>query len=288
MIYNFKKDAKVFIYSSGVLYKIDIYPDITFSQTFKETDYDRKTLHEPLSLYKGGTINQANVVNFSTTIPLRSTDTHSMLYSLMSPDYFSGNIQSFDIYVQLNSVIYKVEQSVIENVVYNIDMRSILTISISGTAAKISTVPNLPTGSIVYPAGDYLAIRGIEVTIDDTLLDSIASMHIEIANTITWLPYNTVHSAVASTTSYPYTYVLSGRRLSGSITQFLTDLSINQGADYGTYPISIDIYTSSSSTILTFDLPETIFTRRLNVEDLITRVYDFRLTSNELFKYPEV
>lgn len=289
MYYNFKKEVKVYAYSAGTLYRLDVYSDISLSQTFKESDYERKTLHTPLDLYRGGVIEQANPANFSVTIPLRSTTESSFLYSLMAPDYTSGNIPSFDLYVELSSTIYKLETAVVENVVYNLEKDKVLTISISGTGAKLTQGNTLPATPVSLNT-NYLSIAGVEATVDDQILSSIAAVHLEIDNSITWLPCTTVHAAVAGEVVYPTQYVLTERRVSGSITQFLTDDNINSGYDYGTYPISVDIYTDLNigGPILTFDLPETIFTRRVSMEDLVTRVYDFRLTSNEVFVYPEI
>lgn len=290
MFYNFKKEAKVYAYYGGALYKLDIYPDISFSQTFKETDYKKKTLHTPLEVYQGGQLCEANNVNFSFTTPLRTTTENTAWYFLMGPEYSTGTIPSFDLYIQLPSTIYKIEIAVIENVTYNLEMNSVLTISVTGTGSRLTSGNTLPAVPIYTNTNNYLRIEGVEVTIDDNTLDSIAALHLEINNTITWLPYYTLHDSLFKNLVYPTKYVLSERRVSGSITQFLTDTTLSQGFDYGTYPISVDIFTNKDvgGEIITFDLPETIFTRRLNVDDLITRVYDFRLTSGEIFSYPEI
>ena len=44
-MYNFKKATKLYIVENGNKHTIDIYPDISASQTFEEQGYKRKTLH---------------------------------------------------------------------------------------------------------------------------------------------------------------------------------------------------------------------------------------------------
>lgn len=288
MEYNFKKEAKLYAYSGGNLHQLDIYTDISVSQTFNESDYAKKTLHTPLSLYKGAVIGKANPANFSFTVPLRATDEASVLYTLMAPDYSTGNIPSIELYFKVKSVVYKIEKAVIESVVYNIDITSVMSVSITGTASKISEQPSLPAVPIITPSGQYLTISGIEVTLDDNVMNSIAAVHVEINNKINWLDNYTLQNSLNDSMVYPEKYVLSERRVSGSITQFLTDENLNQGSNYSTvYPIAIDILTHNGQ-IITFDLAESVFTRRLNIEEIITRVYDFRLTSDEVFRYPEI
>jgi hypothetical protein len=83
---------------------------------------------------------------------------------------------------------------------------------------------------------------------------------------------------------YPGSYVLQKRTLSGSITQFITSENSSTLSDTSTNSvINISVYDltySSSNPLLKFDLPSTVFTRRINFEELINRVYDFRLNYN--------
>ena len=70
-MYNFKRDAKVYIEFDSLLYPIDVYPDLSFSQTYNENSYKKKTLHSPLNLNEGATIVEANPANFSFTTPVK-------------------------------------------------------------------------------------------------------------------------------------------------------------------------------------------------------------------------
>ena len=300
-MYNFKKNAKLYIVeldAGGTAlqqHSIEIYSDITASQTFDELGYKRKTLHNLTDLHDYAVVNNANVANFSFTTPVLNITTVPIVLSL-AREYGSGNIANFDIYIQSDNVIYKLAKCVIESLVFNIEMKSVLTISVSGTASKITKFGDV--GSVTIPVGTlgvftptpgtgvkYAYIDRMSTTIDGSTLDSIASVNIDLKNNISWYSNNTVQEAVSGTMMYPNSYVLQGRTLSGSITQFLTSTNVDSLVDTSTSsPIIIKLYTlaDTSTPTLEFNLPSTVFTRRLNFEELINRVYDFRLNSNTI------
>lgn len=302
-MYNFKKNAKLYIIeldAAGAAlrqHSIEIYSDITASQTFDEQGYKRKTLHNLTDLHDYAVVNNANVANFSFTTPIRNITTVPIILSL-GREYSSGNITNFDSYIQSDNVIYKLSKCVIEALTFNIDMKSILTVSVSGTARKLTKFGDV--GSVTIPTGSsgiftpvsgtglkYATIDRMSVTIDGNTLDSIAAVHVDLKNDISWYSNNTIQEAVAGTTMYPGSYVLQGRTLSGSLTQFITSADV----DYSlvdtstTSPIVIKLYNTGDAVAtptLEFNLPSAVFTRRLNFEELINRVYDFRLNSNTI------
>ena len=293
-MYNFKKNVKVYLVELDSLgnptnqHSLDIYPDITASQTFDEQGYKRKTLHALTDVHEHAVINNANPANFSFTAPLMDISSTPILLSLAST-YSSGTIIYFDLYIQSDNVIYQLKKSVIESIAFNMEMKSVLTMSISGTSAKLSKYGNV--GSITIPGTpfntgtkNYSRINRLSVSVSGVELDNIASIHMDLKNDIQWYSNNTVNEAVVGATMYPGSYVLQGRILSGSITQFLTSVNVDTVADFSTSsPIVLSIYSetySSVTPILQFNLPSTAFTRRLNFEELINRVYDFRLNSN--------
>lgn len=304
-MYNFKKNAKLYIVElddSGAAtnqHSIEIYSDITASQTFDEQGYKRKTLHSLTDLHEHAVVNNANVANFSFTTPLMNivstpTQTPPVVPILLTlgREYASGNLVDFDAYIQSDNVIYKLTKCVVEGLTFNMEMKSVLTVSVSCTASKLSKFGNVGSVTIpgtLYPSTfsvtkTYTNIDRLKVTIDDNILDSIASVHVDLKSDVSWYNNNTVNEAVAGTMMYPGSYVLQGRTFSGSITQFLTSANVDTIADTSTSsPINISIYEVAYSTttpILEFNLPSTVFTRRLNFEELINRVYDFRLNSN--------
>jgi hypothetical protein len=288
-MYNFKKDAKVYIEFEEVLYPIDVYQDLSFSQTYNENSYKKKTLHSPLNLNEGATIVEANPANFSFTTPIRE-DLLNPNLPILNTSYISGNINSVNIYIEFSNKKYKLEKCVIENTVYNISMDSVFTVSISGTAAKLLEVSTLPALTVSVANTDpYVIIRGLTASIDNRLLSSLASLNIEINNDIEWIANSTINTTISSGINFRDNYVLTGRRISGSITEFI----INEvyGQEFNTKgSVLIRLYSevNQNPPFLTFSLSEAVYTRRINIDELLTRVYDFRLLSNNLEIIPTI
>jgi hypothetical protein len=116
-------------------------------------------------------------------------------------------------------------------------------------------------------------------------------LNIDLKNDILWYPSKTINEAIQGTTMYPTAYALQGRAFSGSITQFLTSDNVDTLSDTSTTSqVIIEIYSnlySTTNAILEFNLPSTVFTRRLSIDDLISRAYDFRLNTNSGLIAPE-
>lgn len=297
-MYNFKKNAKLYIVEldgNGTAtnqHSIEIYSDITASQTFDEQGYKRKTLHNLTDMHDHAVVNNANVANFSFTTPILDVAATPIVLTL-GREYSSGTLTSFDAYIQSDNVIYKLTKCIIESLAFNIEREAILTASISGTASKLSKFGNV--GAVTVPgtpvsigSKSYAYIHKMNVSVNGVVLDSIASINIDLKSDMSWSSNNTVNEAVAGTMMYPTSYVMQGRTFSGSITQFLTSVNVDSLTDTSTTaPIVISIYNKGASTaILEFNLPSTVFTRRLNFEELINRVYDFRLNTNSTIVKP--
>lgn len=302
-MYNFKKNAKLYIVElSGNnptnKHSIEIYSDITASQTLDEQSAPRKTLHNLTHLHEYAVVNSANAANFSFTTPLLNITTVPIVLTL-GREYSSGTITNFDMYIESDNVIYKIAKCVIESIAFNLDMQSVITMSVSGTASKISkygnvgsvTVPGTTFTPILGTGSKYATIDTLKVTIGSTVVESVASVHMDLKNDIKWYDETTLQESLAGNTIRYYTaYVLQKRTFSGSITQFITSDNVDTLTDSSmTAQVNIQIYETSYSTatpILEFNLPSTVFTRRLNFEELINRVYDFRLNSNSTIVKP--
>jgi len=287
-MYNFKKEGRLYFYIDSILYPVDVYPDLSFSQTFNEQSYNKKTLHNQLALNQGATIVEANPANFSFTIPVKYATELAPLSGLFEPDYITGTIAPIDIYVDFSNKIYKLATSVIENITFNIESRAVFTASVSGTASILSEVASLPATPEVSNTDPYTIIRGVEVTVDGIVLPSIAAVNLEVNNSIEWTKNSTIHKSVVSQIAYKESYSLTERRVSGSVTEFILENSISSPDFDASVPIVIKLYTDSNQNppFLTFNLAEAVYTRRLNVEELLTRVYDFRLTDNTVTIIP--
>ena len=293
-MYNLKKNIKLYIVelnSSGTptnRHAVEIYSDVSASQTFDEQSYKQKSLHNLIHLHEHAVVNNANTANFSFTTPVLNIATTPIVLTL-GGDYSSGTIINFDIYIESNNVIYRLEKCVIESLTFNIEKSAILTVSVSGSGSKVSKFGNV--GAVTIPGTpfnigtkSYIDTHRISTVISGVTLDSVAALNIDIRNEISWTQNTTVNDAISGTMVYPSSYVLQGRTFSGSITQFLTSNNVDTLSDTSTSaPIVIGIFNngySLTTPILQFNLPSTVFTRRLNFEELINRVYDFRLNSN--------
>jgi Phage tail tube protein len=293
-MYNFKKNAKAYIVyydNAGAVYRqyqVEIYNDITASQTFDEQGYKQKTLHSLVSVHEKATLNSANPANFSFTTPLLSIS-EAPIFLTLGGDCSAGNLSSFDLYIESDNIIYKLTKCVIEQMAYNIERTSILTVSIAGTASKLEKYGNvgsvtIPGTPLTYGVKSYIPISKLKVALDNVTIDSISGISLNINNEISWYPSKTVNQALAGTTMYPSSYILQGRSFSGSITQFLTSENSDIGNDTSvSSQVIVQIYSdlySVSTPILQFNFPSTSLTRRVNFEELIDRIYDFRLNSN--------
>jgi hypothetical protein len=275
-MYNFKKNSKVFLVKDGLRYKLEVYPDLSVSQTFDEQGYKRKTLHTLADLHEHAVIVKANPANFSMTVPVFDQPTIQKELEL-SCEYSGGQAPSFDLYIESDNVIYKLETCVFETTTFNLDRTQVHTASLSGSAAKITKVTSIPGTLQETPARQFVRITNFCAKVGTTTLDFIASANIEISNDIEWIKNDTVNNAVSGSVSYPQNYVLNGRQVTGSFTQFLTDANKAELSDYSTtLPIEIKV----NNDLLVFDLPTAVFTRREETGDLFTRTYDFRLNTN--------
>lgn len=288
-MYNFKKDIQVYVEYNRYILPIDVYPDISFSQTFNENSYNKKTLHQPLNLNKGATIVEANTANFSFTTPIKYDSTTPIDPLLFAVDYSSGTIEPIDIYVETTNKKFKLDTCVIERYTLNLERVGVFTMTVSGTASKLEEISDLPYTPEPKNEDPETIIRCITVSINNTTIDSIAAINLEIANNIEWTKNTTLHGSLNNEVSFRKSYVLTERQITGSVTEFLLDSGTLP--DYSTtssMTIELSSEIGQSPPFLIFNLPEVVYTRRLNVDEIFTRVYDFRLTDNTVSVIPSI
>ena len=115
--YNLKRNVKLYVVRSGLKYKIDIFPDVSFSQTFDEQALRVKTLHAQNNMFEDATITKANPANFNFTIPALAEDDLKILYQLLIDyDITSSEVtlNTFDIYVEGDTDVWKIQTCVLE------------------------------------------------------------------------------------------------------------------------------------------------------------------------------
>lgn len=279
-MFNFKRNTKVYLVYGSSKYKLEVYPDLSVSQTYDEQSVERKTLHSPLDLHKHATIVKANVANFSITVPVfdntSSTDIQKEIE--LATDYSTGTALNFDLYFESDEITYKLEKSVFDRVTFNISRGAVITASLSGSGSKlIEFIGEIPGTLVLPPTRDYSKVDTIDIDIGIQQMGSVTNLVVEFANEIEWTKNDTIHNTLSGDIQYQTAYVLRGRQVNGSISEYLT--SDNQDQLYDTTTnTSVDI--TINGGLLRFYLPSTVFTRRTEFGDVFTRTYDFRLNTN--------
>lgn len=275
-MYNFKRNSKLFLVYEGLKYRLEIYPDLSVSQTFNEQGVPRKTLHDQTALHEHAVIVKANNASFSFTVPFFDQSTVQKELEL-STSYTNGIVPYFDLYIESDNITYKLEKAVFETTTFNLSRDAPITVSLSGSGSKITKVTSIPGTLQDIPVRSYSRVSSLEIDINNTTLSSVTNINIEVDNKISWTKNDTLDQSLAGNIIYPTSFVLSGREVKGSVTHFVTEDNKNELVDNST---SAPITLSVNSNLLQFSLPSTVFTRRDDLNDLIVRTYDFRLNTN--------
>jgi len=274
--YSFIKDAKVYLVSGTDQVLLDI-SNVSFSQTFTETSYPVKTLHNQ-SMFEGSVINKANPANFDLTIPaLLEADLRVLFDKLL--DY-----SSFDLYITTQQDIFKLETSVITNGTFLIDRVRPLSLTVSGEASKLSTVAALPYTTVGRSVTRTYNTSGLTILLDSVHLDTdVATVSVEVQNEVSWNPWVSVHSGVLGEISYPSTYTIRKRILSGNISRHLnTDnsSSLNTSSSNSTLNIKVGQNILGTFYGFEFDIASCSYTNRLQTGGIFKQSYDWRMTQN--------
>ena len=280
--YNFKREAQVYVVSGGNRYRIDV-ADVTFSQTFSEESYPVKTLHAQSNVFEGSVINKANVANFSFNMPAIVEADYSIVETLLL------NATSFDLFIQTEADVFKLEKAVITNGSFVIERSRPLSIQIQGDAAKLTRGATL-TGSLqTRSSTKNFVIPTLEITLNGTSLNDIVTVNMELQNDISWTPYKNIHSALSVTSAtnsmYPSEFSLSKKILAGSIVQYLTGSNTSNTLNWDT-DASLTIkagngQSGASFRGFSFGPATCSFTNRINADsEVYIQSYDWRLTDN--------
>jgi hypothetical protein len=275
-MYNFKRNSKLYLVYEGLKYRLEVYPDLSVSQTFSEQGVPRKTLHTQTDLHEHAVITRANVASFSFTVPFFDQSTIQKELEL-STSYTNGVTPYFDLYIESDNIIYKLEKAVFETTTFNLSRDAPITVSLSGSGSKISKVTTIPGTLQTTPTREYTRVSTLGTIIDSTTLTSVININIEVVNKISWTKNDTINQTLNGNIIYPTSFVLSGREVRGSVAHFVTDDNKEELSDLSTEG---ELELLINSTLLSFVLPSVVFTRRDDLNDLISRTYDFRLNTN--------
>lgn len=296
--FHFKRNCSVYLVTSvhGSLqkYKLAVYPDLSFSQTFAEEALNVKTLHNQDAMFESAVINKANPANFNFTVLLINSADHITVSDMLTSKNTArdGSVEALftgDLYIDTGIDIFKLTKCVFERGTYQIQKDALVTVTVSGSASKLERWS--ASGTIIpgTAASTTETIKGIipratNVVLDGVALPDIVTITLELANDVQWLDYNTLHKSLAVTsptdTVYPGAFVVSRKTLSGTIQQYITDTNESRVQSWST---------NSSLTIQVGDvgnyyfnviIPSVVFTNRVDPQDIFVQTYDFRMTSN--------
>jgi hypothetical protein len=286
--YNFKEEAEVYLVFGGSTIRLDVSPDISFSQTFTDKTYPQKTLHEQHKLHQASRISKANPANFNFEIPALNEDDLDQLFNLLV-DFKTGTntLDTFDLFFKfpISGDVYKLETCVITSGTFIIEKLENLKLAISGEATKllttgqsISTVSRGTRTPLAATPALFVKIAGT------TLSSSVFRVSLELQNEIKWNPYETVNGALsatnAATSMYPSQFTLQERKLSGSVSQYVTSDFKSDLQQWET-GVTVDIRAGTTSTKgFQFDLENCTFTNRLEVGEAFSQTYDWKSNEN--------
>lgn len=288
-VYNFRNNTDFYLVYGGLKYKLDVNPDIVFSQTFQESSVKKKTLHDRNLNFNGAVITKASAGNFSFSIPLLEENDLDAVLALMIQVDSDYNLQPFDFYIVSDTETYNMSTCALEDATFIIERDGILGLSVSGTCSRLYRV-----GDNTYTVPGTLFTRSatttfqthsrMSVSIDSIEQDFIKTITISLKNDIQWLNNDTLHKSLvvtsADNTIYPDSFILAGRTLSGAVEQYITDSTYSKVNTWKeNTPITIKIGTLNKWG-LQFVIPEAVYTNRLVSASLMYQVYDFRMTYN--------
>ncbi len=302
MSYSFLRESKLYIVYGGNKYRIYTSSALTFNQTFAEESYSVKTLHDQSKMFEGSSITKANPASFSFDVPLTTEKDESIVLTLAS-DLSSNILNSFDMYVQTGSSIFKLEGAIITSASFDFIPQNQFTMRVEGEGTKLtragdedfdidaaeSISSNAPftidsssaeefstrTPLLVYPT----------VTLNDGTsrnMGNIISVNLNIQNNIEWTPYETLQDSLNSTTMFPSAHTVGKRIISGEIRQYQTDTNVGQFDDFST---STDLTitakkVSGDTDFFKIQINPAMYTARMSPEEVYTQSYDFRSLDN--------
>lgn len=283
--YRFKNDCKVYLTDGSLKYKIEVYPDLTFSQTFEEKAQSVKTLHDQDALFETAIINKANPADFQFTVILGRGNDFTVLGNWLTA------VTTYDLYVDNGADIFKITKATITGATFNIVKDQLLTVSLQGTASWLSRFG--ATGTAIPGTSQTrdidlqsIILTRMDVQIGGISQESISSVNVDLSNEVRWLEYDDLHKSLyvtsTSETQVPEVFVVSKKVLSGTIQQYVTESTLTglQGWSLNT-PIRIRVG-DSSGYYLDINIPNAVITDRVQPDTVFMQTYDFRMTSSPL------
>lgn len=296
MGFEFRRQGRVWLEYLGSYYLLHTTREVTFSQTFKQNSPTTRTLHSLNNLFDGSVINEANPADFSFELYLINDD-GSPIHQHLPLDLllgYNGNLlNSFNLYFVFSDyspeVYYKVENCVFTNGTFNIPRVGIMSVTLQGQGSKLTRTVGAFLGiDSGYSQNPEITVsEDILVTVGAEVLTNILGVSLEVSNEISWTANNTLQKSLAVTNAansiFPDKYTIQNRKLSGSIQQYIGNSNSSQN-NLQTWQENITVRIQAGNIpalLLDINLVDGCsFTNRLNMGELFTQNYDFRLITN--------
>jgi hypothetical protein len=195
-----------------------------------------------------------------------------------------------DLYIDTGVDVFKLEKAVFERGTYQIQRDALVTVSVSGSATKLSrfgtTGTVIPgTLSSVVATVEAIIPRAVTVELDGVTLANVAGIALELTNAVEWLNYDTLHKSLNVTgptdSQFPEAFVVSNKTLSGSIQQYITDTNQSRLNTWSTNStLNIKVGTTGPVWYFQVLIPSVVFTNRMDTQESFFQVYDFRMNAN--------
>ena len=268
--------------------RLDVTEDLKFSQTFTDSTYAQKTIHEQHKMHEASNIKKANPASFDFTVPALTENDLAVVKDLLV-DYKTGTntLNTFTLHIKLPNDTYRLDNCVITNGTFIIEKLENLKLGIQGQASRLVKGVALPTsGRVTRSASStHQRIDYLSVSVDSTALtEGVYKVSVELQNEIEWTPYLTVNDALnvtnAATSMYPSNFTLKKRILSGSIGQYVQSNFNSDTQQWKTGAPIVIKAGESATTGFQFDLTNCAFTNRNDVLDVFTQSYDWKMNDN--------
>jgi hypothetical protein len=286
MSFNFKRESKVYLVYSGNRYELDVESDLSFTQTFTEQTTSIKTLHSQ-DFFERSTIVKANPANFAFSMPILQESDLKVVFDRLL------DFATFDLYIQSNESTFKLEKCVLTNGTFVIERSTLLKLTLSGEAKKLSRVGgNLYSvpGVVIPRSGTRRSLKSSEISVSLDSLDitsGVYAISAEIQNEVNWTAYSTVNDVLTvtdrSNAMFPNDFTVQKRTFAGSIGRYLEDGTDNTFLNFDKdVTLRIKAGETISSTLYGFDfnMDSCSLTTRMTSDEVFTQNYDWRLTSN--------
>jgi hypothetical protein len=295
--YNIKQEAKVYLVVSGTKYKLEVGPDLSFSQTFTDKPKAVKTLHAQNDFFDRSTIKKANPANFKFSVFFYEDNTSYNTTAIVHDKLISCGV--FDLYISTELDRFYLKDCVIANGTYGIERSKPLSLTVSGTASKLSRVTSTITSDALIPGSSASVNSNRKILMNEQVLvqlggnnldisTEIVAIKAELQNSIRWTENATIDDAInvigASTAIFPKKFTVSKKSLAGNITRYLCDTNNQQLYQFNesiSLRIRVGEVINGSFHGVDIDMPTSSFTNRSAVSDVFLQNYEWRNTSNQ-------